>query len=162
MGIGGQEGPGPPHGLNEKTLRHIYRATTHRDTRPSEARTPCTSLHCAVPQGRPEMKEASPAVQSCQEGAAEGCDHSGHHRCSRRCVVRGMLGGGGLGKQAVQGPCCTDPLCSQANSIIPHHPWEAPTSPSTRRRSARSSFTFESSEPLADSWSQDTERQPRG
>ena len=71
------------------------------------------------------MKEASPAVESYQEGAAEGCDHSGSHGCSRRCVVRGMLGGGGLGKQVVQGPCWTDPLCSQANSVVPYHPWEA-------------------------------------
>ena len=110
------------------------------------------------------MKEASPAVESYQEGAAEGCDHSGSHGCSRRCVVRGMLGGGGLGKQVVQGPCWTDPLCSQANSVVPYHPWEAPTSPSTRRRSGRSSFNFKSGEPLAlaDSWSQDTKTHPRG
>ena len=66
-----------------------------------------------------------------------------------------------LGKQ---GPCWTDPLYSQANSVVPYHPWEAPTSPSTRRRSGRSSFNFKSGEPLAlaDSWSQDTQKQPRG
>ena len=38
------------------------------------------------------MKEASPVVESYQEGAAEGCDHSGSHRHSRSSVVREMLG----------------------------------------------------------------------
>ena len=45
------------------------------------------------------MKEASLAVESYQEGAAEGCDHSGSHRRSRSCVVRGMVGGGGPGSR---------------------------------------------------------------
>ena len=58
MGIGGQEGPGPPNGLSEKALMHIHRATTHGDMRSNGARTPCTCLHCAVPQRRPEMKES--------------------------------------------------------------------------------------------------------
>ena len=142
--------------------RHIYDATTHGDTRPSGARTPVHAFKVLCPQRRPEMKEDPPGVESCQERAAEGCDHSGSHRHSRSCVARGILGGGDLGKQVVQGPCWTDPLCSQANPVGLHHPWEAPTSPSTRRRSGRSSLTFKSSEPFADSWSQDTGKQPRG
>ena len=122
---------------------------------------PVHALTVLCPQGRPERR-GPPAVQSCQEGSAEGCIHSGSHRRSRSRVARGMLGGGDLGKQVVQRPCWTDPFCSQATPVSPRHRQEAPRSPSTRRRSGRSSFTFKSSEPLADSWSQDTGKQPTG
>ena len=40
---------GPPHGLSEKALMHIYGATTHGETRPSRPRAPSTCLDCAVP-----------------------------------------------------------------------------------------------------------------
>ena len=122
---------------------------------------PVHALTVLCPQRRPEMR-GPPAVQSCQEGSAEGCIHSGSHRRSRSRVARGMLGGGDLGKQVVQGLCWTDPLCSQATPVSPRHRQEAPRSPSTQRRSGRSSFTFKSSEPLADSWSQDTGKQSTG
>ena len=111
---------------------------------------PVHALTVLCPQGRPEMR-GPPAVQSCQEGSAEGCIHSGSHRRSRSRVARGMLGGGDLGKQVVQRPCWTDPFCSQATPVSPRHRQEAPRSPSTRRRSRRSSFAFKSSELLADS-----------
>lgn len=122
---------------------------------------PVHALNVLCPQGRPEMR-GPPAVQSCQEGSAEGCIHSGSHRRNRSRVARGMLGGGDLGKQVVQRLCWTDPLCSQATPVSPHHRQEAPRSPSTQKRSGRSSFTFKSSEPLGDSWSQDTGKQPTG
>ena len=118
------------------------------------------SLCCPSEEARNER--VPPAVQSCQEGSAEGYNHCGSHRRSRRPVARGMLGGGDLGKQVVQGPGWTDPLCSQETPVGPCHCQEAPRSPSTRRRSRHSSFTFKSNDPLADSWSQDTEKQPRG
>ena len=141
---------------------NISRSTTHGETRPSRARAPCTWLDCAVPSGEARNERGSLAVQSCQEGSAEGYNHCGSHRRSRRPVARGMLGGGDLGKQVVQGPGWTDPLCSQETPVGPCHCQEAPRSPSTRRRSRHSSFTFKSNDPLADSWSQDTEKQPRG
>lgn len=140
---------------------------THTGPQPMEKQDqavpepPVHALTLLCPQGRPEMR-GPPAVQSCQEGSAEGCIHSGSHRRNRSRVARGMLGGGDLGKQVVQRPCWTDPLCSQATPVGPRHRQEALRSPSTRRRSGRSSFTFKSSEPLADSWSQDTGKQPTG
>ena len=141
---------------------NISRSTTHGETRPSRARAPCTWLDCAVPSGEARNERGSLAVQSCQEGSAEGYNHCGSHRRSRRPVARGMLGGGDLGKQVVQGPGWTDPLCSQETPVGPCHCQEAPRSPSTRRRSGRSSFTFKSTEPLADSWTENTGKKPSG
>ena len=139
---------------------NISRSTTHGETRPSRARAPCTWLDCAVPSGEARNERGSLAVQSCQEGSAEGCNHGPQTQQEPCC--QGDAEGGDLRKQVVQGPCWTDPLCSQATPAGPCHRQEAPRSPSTRRRSGRSSFTFKSTEPLADSCPQDTGKQPRG
>ena len=139
---------------------NISRSTTHGETRPSRARAPCTWLDCAVPSGEARNERGSLAVQSCQEGSAEGCNHGPQTQQEPCC--QGDAEGGDLRKQVVQGPCWTDPLCSQAAPVSHRHHQEAPRSPSTRRRSGRSSFTFKSTEPLADSWTENTGKKPSG
>ena len=117
-------------------------------------------LTVLCPQGRPEMKEAPPECSPVKRGQLRAVITVGATDAAG-AVVPGKSAEV-LGKQMVQGPYWTDLLCFQATPGIHRHLQEAPRSPSTQRRSGHSSFTFNSSESLADSWSQDTEKQPRG
>ena len=98
------------------------------------------------------MKEAHGQWHPVRKGAPEDHHHRGSHKnADRRSVLRGLQGCGDLGKQAAPKGSDRPPLLPQVAPTVPCHPAEAPTSPSTQRRSGRSSFTFKSSEPLADS-----------
>ena len=109
------------------------------------------------------MKEAHGKWHLVRKGATEDHYHRGSHKnADKRSVLRGLQGCGDLGKQAAPKGSDRPPLLPQVVPTVPCRPTEAPTSPSTQRRSRRSSFTFKSSEPLADSWSQDTGKQPTG
>ena len=98
------------------------------------------------------MKEAHGQWHPVRKGATEDHYHRGSHKnADRRSVLRGLQGCGDLGKQAAPKGSDRPPLLPQVVPTVPCRPTEAPTSPSTQRRSRRSSFTFKSSEPLADS-----------
>ena len=98
------------------------------------------------------MKEAHGQWYPVRKGATEDHYHRGSHKnADRRSVLRGLQGYGDLGKQAAPKGSNRPPLLPQVAPTVPCHPTEAPTSPSTQRRSGRSSFTFKSSELLADS-----------
>ena len=107
------------------------------------------------------MKEAHGQWHPVRKGAPEDHHHRGSHKnADRRSVLRGLQGCGDLGKQAAPKGSDRPPLLPQVAPTVPCHPTEAPTSPSTQRRSGRSSFTFKSSEPWQILWAQDTEKQP--
>lgn len=92
------------------------------------------------------------AVASVRKGATEDHYHRGSHKnADRRNILRGLQGRGDLGKQAAPEGSDRPPLLPQVAPTVPCHPTEAPTSPSTQRRSGHSSFTLKSSESSADS-----------
>ena len=116
---------GPPHGLSEKALRHIYGAATHGNMRPSGARTPVHVFKVLCPQGRPEMKEAPQKWSPVKRGKLKAVTTVGATDAAG-AVLSGGCGRRGPGEAGGPGAVLDRPSLLPGNSSRPLPPPGSP------------------------------------